>query len=337
MLAQQHRGWIFDLDEGMIDALNNPFESFYVSEADDHTIEEGGFPAFPFAVPRYRIIHGEVYGRGQGAIALRPQRTLNRAVMNFDEVGDKLARPPLEVLESFDGDADITPAAQNIVQEKDSIRPINLAVMGSYPVTKDWIEFRVQRIQNIYFKNVFEQLSQLTGDRRTTTEILARLSEGLKKLSKPIGRLFTEFYDVQISNSFNHLVTNGILPPPPAGVAKFKIEYLGPLALALRDQQSQAFQTWVAGVGAMEEIFPGVKDNVDYDKGARDFGEALGVKTDHIRPVRQRDKIRADRARAQEAQLQAQMLEQASKAYKNTKDEADEGSPAKQTQEAISA
>jgi hypothetical protein len=328
-----------EFDESKIDALNNPFESFYVSEKDDHTIEEGGFPEFPFAVPRYRIISQEVYGRGQGAIALRAERTLNRSVKNFDEIGDKLARPPLEISGNFDGDVDVTPNALNYVNEKDSIKPINLSAMGSYPVTKDWIEYRTTRIQNIYFKNTLEQLSQLTGDRRNQLEIMERIREGFKKLSKPIGLLYTEYYDAQISRSLKELIRNGVMekPPPELSGQRFKIDYLGPLAKALQDQQSVALQRWAAMLAEMEPTWPGVKDNLAHDQGARDLGESLGVKTDHIRPVRQRDQIRAQRAKVQQAQMEAQLLEQAAKGYKNTKDAAEEGSPAKQLQEAVSA
>lgn len=326
-----------EFDESKIDALNNPFESFYVGEKDENTIEEGGFPEFPFAVPRYRILHNEVCGRGQGAIALRAQRTLNRAVKNFDEVGDKLAGPPLEVLETFDGDVDLTPRAQNFVTEMDSIRPINLAAMGSYPITKDWIEYRTERIQNIYFKNVFEQLAQLTGDRRNELEIRARLSEGFKKLTRPISRLYIEHYDVQVSRSLKLLIRNGVIeePPPELSGQAFKIDYIGPIALALQDQQSQAFVQWVATLSEMEELYPGVKDNVDYDVAARDLGESLGVKTDHIRPVRKRNEIRRGRAELQQQQRQAELLEQTAKGYKQTREAAEEGSPAKQIQEAV--
>jgi len=324
-------------DERMIDAKNMAFESVYVSEKDDHTIEEGGYEEFPFAVPRYRIIFGEVYGRGQGSIALRAARTLNRAVKDFDEAGNKWVNPPLEVLDTFDGDVDVSPGAQNWVAQLNSIQAIDRGAIGAFPIGKDWIEYRTQRIQEIFFKNVFEQLAMLTGDRRTTVEIIERLKEGMKKMSKPIGRLFVECYDPTITRSVLSLVRNGAAPPPPPELQGqgFKIEYIGPLALALRDQQSKGLQYWIAALGQMEPIFPGVKDNVDHDKAARDLGESLGVKTDHIRPIRDRDAIRQMRQEAQQAQLQMAMLEQAAKGYKDTTSAAEKGSPAEQVQSAM--
>jgi flagellar biosynthesis chaperone FliJ len=324
-------------DETMIDSKNMPFESVYVSEKDDHTIEEGGYEEFPFAVPRYRIIFGEVYGRGQGSIALRAARTLNRAVKDFDEAGNKWVNPPLEVLDTFDGDVDVSPGAQNWVTQLNSIQAIDRGAIGAFPIGKDWIEYRTQRIQEIFFKNVFEQLAMLTGDRRTTVEIIERLKEGMKKMSKPIGRLFVECYDPTITRSVLSLVRNGAAPPPPPELQGqgFKIEYIGPLALALRDQQSKGLQYWIAALGQMEPIFPGVKDNVDHDKAARDLGESLGVKTDHIRPIRDRDAIRQMRQEAQQAQLQVAMLEQAAKGYKDTTSAAEKGSPAEQVQSAM--
>jgi len=327
-----------DREYGMLNAKNMPYQSVYVAEADEHTIEEGGYPEFPFAVPRYRVIFGEVYGRGQGAIALRAARTLNRATKNYDEATERWVKPPLEVLESFDGDVDISPDAINHVVELGTIKGIDFSARGQMPLGKDWIEYRTQRLQQIYFKNTFEQLSQLTGDRRTTVEIYERIREGLRKLSKPIGRLFTEFFDVQISRSFLLLIRNGVLPPPPPELSqggRFKIEYIGPLALALRDQQTRALERYIVSLGEMEPIYPGVKDNLDYDKAAFALGENLGVKTELLRSKYQIAQIRADRQKLAEAQMQAQMLEQGSKAYRNVKDKPEEGSPAEQVQKAL--
>ena len=45
--------------------------------------------------------------------------------------------------------------------------------------------------------------------------------------------------------------------------------------MALRDQQARGLQYWVTAGAQMEAVFPGVTDNVDYDRAYRDLGEAV--------------------------------------------------------------
>jgi len=263
-------------------------------------------------------------------VALLPLvRQLNRRKKDFDEMSNKWVRPPLMVHESFDGNVDLTPAAQNIVMQMDAIAPINMGANGMFPVTKEILEYYREEIRQGMFKNAFEALTALSGDRRTTTEIIERLKEGMKKLSKPLGRLFIELLNPCITRSILLLIRNGVVARPPAELqgAAFKLEFINPLALALRDQQARGAQYWVAAGAEMEALFPGLKDNVDYDKLDRDLGESLGVKTEHIRPVRERDEIRRIRQEQQEAQQEAAMASVAAEGYGKMTKAPEPGSP----------
>jgi hypothetical protein len=319
-----------------INNRNMAWESCFIGEDDKHTIEEGGYPEFPFSIPRYRVVYGEVYGRGLGTMGIRQVRYLNRLRKDFMEMSNKWVNPPREVLDTFDGQYDVTPGAVNYVTQIPSSREVIGETKGSPPVGKDMLEYEREGIREMFFKNVFEQLSMLTGDRRTTIEIIERLREGMKKLSKPIGRLFNELFDTMITRSVLLLIRNGQLPPPPPELQGqgFKIEYYGPLALALRDQQSRGFQYWIEAAGLMEGIFPGIRDNVDYDKGFRDLGESLGVKTEHIRPVHERDAIRQQRQQQQQDMMDMQAAQMAAEGYGKVTKAPEEGSPAQQLQEA---
>lgn len=301
----------FDPNPILRAATRMPVESIYVQEKDAVILDESGYDEFPFAVPRYQVTYGEVYGRGRGTALLARVRTLNRLAKDYLEMSNKWVNPPKEVLESFEGQVDVTPGALNYVQQRNSIGPIEMGAHGAYPVTKDILEYYREGVRQGFFKNAFEALTNLTGDRRTTTEIIERLKEGMKKLSKPMGRLFIELLTPCITRTILLLIRNGVVASPPQELrgTDFKIEFINPLALALRDQQARAGQYWVAALGNAEAIFPGVTDNVDSDKWARDLGESLGVKTDHIRPVRHRDDIRRERQEKQQ-QMEAAALAQ---------------------------
>jgi len=322
----------------MLDNMNMPWESVYVAETDKHTIFESGYPEYPFHTPRYKVMYGEVYGRGLGTMALRSVRYLNRLRKDFAEMSNKWVNPPREVLESVDGTYDVTPGAINYVTQIPSSQAVFGEAKGAYPVGKDIIEYEREAIKEMFFKNVFETLAMLgKGDRRNELEIIERLKEGMKKLSKPIGRLFNELFDSLITRSVLLLIRNGQLPQPPEELQGegFKIEYHGPLALALRDQQASALMYWVNSLGAMQAIFPGIQDNVEYDKAARDLGDSLGVKTDHIRPLRERDEIRKMRAEEQAKREALEMAQIAAQGYGQITKAPEPGSAAEQVQEAI--
>lgn len=281
-----------------------PFESMFVVEKDKKVVEEGGFDEFPFSVPRYEVVYGETYGRGRGTKLLPQVRVLNRLCKDYLEMSNKWVNPPKEVLDSFEGTVDMTPNALNYVTALGSIKAIEMGASGAYPVTKDILEYYREGVRQGFYKNAFEPITPLTGDRRNETEIIERLKEGMKKISKPMGRLFDELLRPLISRSTFLLIRNGVIPPPPESLQgrTFKIEFINPLALALRDQQSRGLQYWVQAGAEMEQTFPGVTDNVDSDEAFRDLGHSLGVKTEHIRPVPKRDEMRQERAAAQQEQ-----------------------------------
>jgi hypothetical protein len=319
----------YDPNPNLRDIKLAPWESFYVQEKDAKILDEGGYDEFPFSVPRYQVVYGEVYGRGRGTMLLTKVRQLNRRAKDYDTMSNKWVNPPLQVHESFEGTVDLTPAAMNYVSTINNIAPIEMGANGAYPITKDILEYYREGVRQGFYKNAFEPLTQLSGDRRTTTEIIERLKEGMKRLSKPLGRLFTELLTPQIVRTIRLLVRNGVVERPPESLrgTYLKIEFINPLALALRDQQARGGQYWVATVGEASNIFPDVTDNIDSDQWARDLGESLGVKSDHVRPIREVREIRRQRAAEQQAAQQMEMAAAAAEGYSKVTKAPEPGSP----------
>jgi len=289
------------------DFLNMPFEFFVVNRKEKIIVEEGGFQEFPFAVPRWTQASGEVWGRGQGTFARGAVSALQTMRKDFIECANKHNNPPLEVDESFEGEVKVSPGALNWVRNIGSIRAIERGALGNFPYTKDMIERSQDEIKKLFFNDIFVQLRDLKGDRRTTLEIQERLAEGLQRLGPPIGRLQDEWLRPLIIRDIMLLLRNGQLPPLPPEIQgkSFKIEFLGRLAMELESQQAQGFVRW-AGYGAeLEGVFPGVTDNVNYDSGYRRLGESLGVSAEDMSTE---DEIKARRlARQQQIQQQQAM------------------------------
>jgi len=322
-----------DFDRNKVDNLNMPFQSVFVAELDRNILAESGFRFFPFAVPRWFRSPGETYGRGIGTEILPQVRKLNLLEADKTQAGNRWVEPPLEVLESFDGTVNLSPRAQNFVMELNSIKAIDLGAKGSYPISREELEEQRGIIREAFFKTAFEPLTGLTGDRRTTEEIRGRLGEALKKLSLPLGRIFSELLTPLIERTVRLLIQNGVVRQPPPQLRRTKIVYTGPLALALRDQHVIAFDNWLTFTERMEELQPGTIDNIDFDEASRDLARFMGVKESHIRPIDKREEIRVERQRREEeaaALEQAQVLAQG---YGQTTKAPEPGSAAEELQE----
>ena len=317
-------------DDTKVDNKNMAWESIYVQEKDQIVISEGGFPEFPFSVPRYSVLYREVYGRGRGTLMLPKVRMLNRLAKDYLEMSNKWVNPPKEVLESFEGQVDVTPGALNYVTERNTITSIDMASNGMYPVTRDMLEYYREGIRDGFYKSSFNPITPLKGDRRGSTEIIERLREGMKNLAKPFSRLFIELLTPQLTRSALLLIRNGAVETPPESLqgGDMGLRFINPLALALEDQQARGGQFWITALGEASEIFPGITDNVDADQWARDLGESLGVKSSHIKSVDERDEIRQQRAEQKAQEEKMQMAQIASDAYSKTTKAPEEGSAA---------
>jgi hypothetical protein len=324
---EKRRSWL----EGYLDM---PFESIYVAIKDKHTIEEGGFPEFPYHIARWTKTTGEIMGRGIGTEIIRQLRYLNKLKVDFVECADKNVNPPREQLESFDGELKVFPGAVNIVQEIPSTRAME-SLTGNFPISEKTLESEREEVHKAYYRDVFVQLADLKGDRRTTVEIRQRILEGLRRVGQPVHRIYSELMESLIIRSLRLEIRNGRIPPPPPGLDTFEIEYLGLMANALSSGQARGFQQWAVIGSELEKEFPGIKDNINTDEGFRDLGRSLGVKAEHMNTEEEREAIRQERARQLEQRQALEMAQAAAQGYSQTTGAPEEGSVAGELMEAL--
>ena len=319
------------------DNMNMAFESKYINVKDKSLIDEGGFPEFPYMIPRWAKTTGEVHGRGIGTMILPQVRVLQRMKRDFIEVGNKFANPHREVLQSFEGDYDTTPGAHNEVSEIPSSY-VDQNNFGNFPITKDILEMQQKMIVDVFYGDAFAPITSTgTGDRRNELEIEQRVAEAFRKIGSPIGRIESELFTPKITRCFMLLVRNGVIPPPPEELrgSPLKIMYKGPLSLAQQDAEVRASMRWVGAVGEMAQNpeFADVTDNVNSDKTVRRWGRVMGVNEDDIAKEEERDAKRAARQAAIEKQQALEAAQVAAGAYGQTTKAPEPGSAAEQLQE----
>ena len=319
-------------------SLNMPFESGYIAVKDKTMIEEGGFPEFPYHVPRWAKTSGETHGRGIGTMILPHVKRLNALERDLSECGNKHVNPPLDVLESFEDTYEVYPGARNDVMEFPTSQPSGRGniTFGNFPIGEKIYESKQQVVKDAFYADAFAPITSTgTGDRRNELEIQQRISEAFRKIGSPIGRLESELFTPLIIRCYMLLVRNGVIPPPPPELQgqNLKIMYKGPLSLAQQDSEVRASMRWVGAVGEMAQSTPdftSATDNVNQDKTVRRWGRVMGVAEDDIATEEEVEDKREQRRADAEQQKALEAAQVAAGAYGQTTKAPEPGSAAEQ-------
>ncbi len=309
---------------------NMAWEQQVINEKEKLTVLESGFPQFPYHTARWKRPADEKDGRGIGTEMLPQIKVLNRMNRDFNEVGNKGANPAMETLSSFHGKFRTYPGARNVVREIPSSRAIDQGLNGNFNITEASLDRQTGLIDRAFFKNAFNPIEDLTGDRRTTLEIRERMRGKWPKIGNPVARIWYEMIAPLVERSILLLIRNGAVERPPAELegANFGLEFVSPFALELRSQQSRAFQEWALVVGELESVFPGAVDNVDSDDAIQRLGRTLGVNTEDMASEEQRQEKRDARALKEQQALELATLTAGGQAYGQTTAAPEAGSAA---------
>jgi len=326
-----------DRNPNLVDAVHMPFESAYVDVQGGEKVFEGGYEQFPYAVARYAKRSKEVFGRGQGVDTIRDILVLQQMKKDWLELANRFNNPPLLVDHTFEGRVNLSPGAQNMVVDMNGVKSL-LNQLGNYPVTEKSIEAQQDIIHRAFYKDIFAPLRDLTA-RMTTVEVAERMREGFRQLAPPVARLQRELLDPLIIRSFLLLVRNGVIPPIPESLSgrPIRINYEGPLALALKNQEARGWLEFASTAAQLSEIYPEARDYIDLAKGLPAVARSMGVKEDHLptpEAIAEKQRIRAEQQAAQQALMAGQQI---ADAYGKTTGAPEEGSAAGKVMEAVGA
>ncbi len=309
---------------------NMPWEQQVVNVKEKLIVFESGFLQFPYHTARWKRPAMEKDGRGISTELLPQIKVLNRMNRDFNEVGNKWANPARETLSSFNGQYRTFPGANNKVREIPSSRAVDQGLNGNFNITEKSLDRQTAIIDRAYFKNAFNPIDDLTGDRRTTLEIRERIRGTWPKIGNPVARIWYEQIAPLVQRTILLLIRNGVVEQPPAELSGvgFGLDFVGPFALELRSQQSKAFQEWAFVVGELEAQFPGATDNVDSDDAIMRLGRTLGVNVEDMSSEEQRTGKREARALKEQQALAMQAAQVAGQANQGLAKAPEEGSPA---------
>lgn len=309
-----------DRTSGMVDSKNKPYASVWVSLSTSETLYESGYDTFPYHVPRWTKLAGEVYGRGPAKKCLPDIKMLNQMEKTILKAGQKQVDPPLVLTsDSFMLPIKTSPGSL-IFRENEDAKIEPLETKANLPWGEEKAEQKRKFIQQCFLVDWIRMEKE--GVEMTAYEVADRRDEKLRQLAPIFGRLVSELHGPMIARSYNLLNSHGKIPPCPVNIqkAKLKVGYLSPAAQAQNSGKATGISRLLQDLAPMAQIDPGVMDAIDLDKTAQMLAIARGVPRVCLRSADELAQMRQQKAKMQQMQQLAKTAEPISKSVKNLAD-----------------
>ncbi len=296
-----------------------PIASVHLARASRLVVRESGYRVMPYAVSRFNVAPGEVYGRSPAMEVMPDILQVNAMMRTIIRAAEKAVNPPLlapeaDILSSFSlksGSINYGGVSQDGKQ-----LVIPLAGGGNLPLGFELIEQARTVINEAFFINLFQIL--VDSPQKTATEVVERAQEKAQLLAPVMGRQQSELLRVIIDRELDVLAASGAfahLPLPPAlaerGAAPILPRYETPMARAIDNQDGAAILNAFQGMAALAQFDPSILKLINYEEAGRCLWRAFAAPSDLIRS---QEDMALERAAAQESARAAEAGEEARQA-----------------------
>jgi hypothetical protein len=280
---------------GMTGTKGMAFESWWVSVEARQVVGKGGFRTFPYAVSRYVMRSGEVYGRSPAMMALADIQMLNTmGQVSIQEAQLSIAPPLLAphdgVLSALGDGISLEPAAINWggvdpVTGRPLVMPLNRG--SQWAPIKDEINGRRQSINAAFLVTLFQILVETP--QMTATEAMLRAQEKGALLAPVAGRQQSELLGPIVHRDIDLMWRSGAIDPPPQSIMQrlesdegYRLEYESPLTREMKSGQGVGLLRTIEGMGPLATANPKALRRFNSDKIAQGLSDINGVPADWL-------------------------------------------------------
>lgn len=272
-----------EVDYSRRDYKGMAFASCFVNVESREIVGEGGFRTFPYAVSRYAVTAGEVYGRSPAMMILPDVNMLNEMNRTTIQAAQLSVLPPM--LAHRDGILDairLTPAAINYGGVDDNgrqlIQPMQLG--SGVNIGLELMDQKRAVIQDAFWNTLFQILVDTPN--MTATEAMLRAQEKGALLAPTASRIETEFLSPMVERELDILAAAGELPEMPDVLAErgglFEIQFTSPLERARRAEEGVAILRTFEQLAPIAQVSgPGVFRRFNMDEAAKVLADINGV------------------------------------------------------------
>ena len=296
------------------------FKSCYILLEEKTLLEEGGFDEFPYMVPRWSKVAGEIYGRSPSMTSLPDIKMVNAMMKTIIKAAQKLTDPPLLVPDDgFILPVRTVPGGLNFYRSgtQDRIEP--LETKGRPDIGFDLLQNRREHIKAAFHVDWMQMPDQKGSPNMTATEVIARQEEKMRLMGPMIGRLQVEFLGPLIDRVFRIMNRKKLLPQA-SGILEgqdMKIVYTSPLARAQKSGQLMTITRLFESMAPLFQTKPELLDNMNTDETFRYFHHLLDAPAKILNPEEKVQEERQARAEQQQQMMEAEQAKMESESAKN--------------------
>lgn len=300
---------------------------YTISEVDSaKVLSRKGYDKFRLLAPRWEVSGEDIYGTYcPGMEALGDIMQLQTMERRGAQALEKSINPPMVGPSSLKtAKATVLPGDITFLDVRDGQEGFKPA----YQINPNFqqLELKIdqieKRIQACFYDDLFHVISNLDKGNVTAEEIRALKEEKLQDIGPVVDRLNQDLLDPLIENTFDIMVAQNRIPPPPPELKRqpLRVEYTSIMAQAQKALGVSSIERYVAECAQIKEMNPedpSVLDKTNFDEVLEHYGDGLTLPPGIVRDDDQVAQIRQQRQQAQAAQQKLAAAEQASKAAKN--------------------
>tara|TARA_R100001594_G_scaffold18582_1_gene36692 strand:- start:1164 stop:2801 length:1638 start_codon:yes stop_codon:yes gene_type:complete len=310
--------------EPMKKPTSKPYKSCYVLVEEKTLLEEGGFDEFPYMVPRWQKVAGEIYGRSPSMTSLPDIKMVNQMMKTIIKAAQKVTDPPLLVPDDgFILPVKTVPGGLNFYRSgtQDRIEPLETKARPD--IGLEMVQNRREHIMAAFHVD-WMQLpdNKQKNPNMTATEVMARQEEKMRLMGPMVGRLQVEFLGPLIDRVFRIMTRKRQLPPAPTELQgmEMKIEYVSPIAKAQKTNQMFTITRLFESMAPLLQVKPELLDNMNVDETFRFFHHLLDAPPQILNEKEEVEQVRQERQEQQQAMMEAEQAKMESEAGKNVAD-----------------
>lgn len=281
--------------------MNKRFSSCWVVQELKECLREGGYDEFPYHVPRWTKLAGEIYGRSPAMTCLPDIKMVNTMSKVIIKAGQKIVDPPLIVpddgfmlpIKTSPGSLIFKTAGQ-----EDTIQP--LVTNARVDIGLDMMDQRRDHIAKSFYVDWI--IRQKKKERQTATEVVDDRNEMLRQMSPMLGRTQVELLSPMIIRTYNLLNATGQIPPAPVSLQRRTLDlfYVSPAAKAQYGSKATGIQMFIQDLATIAPISQEVIDAVDTDVVAQELAKLRDVTRKVIRSPEAIAALRQQRSQQQQ-------------------------------------
>lgn len=295
----------------------------YLRGDGDRYLSESGYDYFPILCPRWETTGEDVYGTDcPGMTAIGDIKALQTMQKRKAQAIEKMVNPPMV------GPTSLRNAKASILPGDITYQDVREGQMGFRPAHE--VNFRVneimmdiqdhqKRVSRAFFEDLFLMLANSDRRQITAREIEERHEEKLLALGPVLEQLNQDLLDPLIENTFEIMMRQDILPPPPDELqgVKLKVEYISVMAQAQKLVGLAGVERFMSFASQIAQVNPASLDKIDTDQALDVYADITSIPPGIVRPDDQVQAMRDQKEQAAKQQQMQQMVMQGAGAAKD--------------------